>query len=546
MLYNKTFIQTVTRLVLAAFLYSFVAFEPLYGITTMGASAGATRTALDRQLDTLVLSARQGRISEGCYVSPESGVRSPESTTTGNSQLLRSPVSGLRSKNNRLVIFIQDLHCNPEVQKNINSILAFFDTKYGLNKIFVEGAPEGKTNLSLFTGIADQSIKDKTLDSLLNEGLLSGAVYYGAKNNKENIYGLENWGLYKENANRMSVLLSDKSGSSAVCSDLGTKLEKTLGLHGSSKLITANYKFNEASKSKERYNVFAKTAVKNDISLLQFPNLNRQVAISLLSRQIRFKKLPQDLQAFLKGIQEKTPYGVYKTIAEKLSDSSRDGEFYLNLQEVAYTYAPNLLFKYANVANFLEYVRLNYSVNPMALVEEEGRFKQAVLERNTRTLIDQELVFMQGMTDMLKGFAALGMTPTDYAFFKNHVEEYKITLMKYYGPEQTAEVRKLLDNKELYAYYDINLQRNEVFAKALLAVRSPEPVARRNGNGRGTDVNSGHRTPDSGPSVINEYTEVIKHLSEFTEIDAVVTGGFHVETAKAFKRSWCFIYNHNP
>ena len=38
-----------------------------------------------------------------------------------------------------------------------------------------------------------------------------------------------------------------------------------------------------------------------------------------------------------------------------------------------------------------------------------------------------------------------------------------------------------------------------------------------------------------GLSVINEYTEVIKHLSDFTEIDAVVTGGFHVETAKALK-----------
>jgi hypothetical protein len=65
-----SFIQTVARIVLAAFLYSFVAFEPLYGITTMGNDAKADATVqatLNEQLSKLVLSAHQGRISDGCY-----------------------------------------------------------------------------------------------------------------------------------------------------------------------------------------------------------------------------------------------------------------------------------------------------------------------------------------------------------------------------------------------------------------------------------------------------------------------------------------------
>ena len=44
-----------------------------------------------------------------------------------------------------------------------------------------------------------------------------------------------------------------------------------------------------------------------------------------------------------------------------------------------------------NVADFLEYVRLNYAINPMCLVEEESHFKQDVLNSNAKTLIDREL-----------------------------------------------------------------------------------------------------------------------------------------------------------
>ncbi len=501
MFQNNLYIKTVARIVLAAFLYSFVAFEPLYGLSAIGKDVQADATAravVDGQLAKLVLSARQGRISEGAYCG-----------------------------NKRLVIFVQDLHCNPEVQRNISDILSFFDTKYGLKNIFVEGSPEGKTDLSLFTGIADPAIKERTLESLLKEGLLSGAIYYGAKNNKENVCGLEQWGLYKENAARMARLLSAKSASSLECAKINAMLDETMGLRCSGSLRTADYNYRQAEKSKDRYELLARTARNNDISLLQFPNLRRQVNVSAVGGRIKFRKLPADLQAFLKGIQEKTPYGVYKTLADKLSDDSRDGEFYLNLQEVAYTYAPALLRQGSggqagNVANFLEYVRLNYSVNPMSLVDEEGRFKLAVLNHNARTLIDRELVFMQAMTEKLNGFVTLGMTPADYAWFREHAEEYKVTLMKYYGAARTAEVRRILSDKELYAYYDINLERNDVFAKNLIGDGREVPADEMN-------------SQILNLKTVSEYTEVIKHLAEFTRIDAVVTGGFHVETAKALK-----------
>ena len=111
---NGLFMKTVTRLVLTAFVYSFVIHEPLYAAIAIETSDSAC-VALNSQLDKLVLSARQGRIAEGSY-----------------------------QGSGRLVVFIQDLHCNPDVQRNISEILGLLDSRYGLSRIYVEAQRKNK------------------------------------------------------------------------------------------------------------------------------------------------------------------------------------------------------------------------------------------------------------------------------------------------------------------------------------------------------------------------------------------------------------------
>uniref|UniRef100_UPI0039B8F025 hypothetical protein n=1 Tax=Candidatus Ruminimicrobium bovinum TaxID=3242779 RepID=UPI0039B8F025 len=40
----------------------------------------------------------------------------------------------------RVIINIQDLHCHPQVQKNISNIIEMFDKKYGVTNVYLEGA----------------------------------------------------------------------------------------------------------------------------------------------------------------------------------------------------------------------------------------------------------------------------------------------------------------------------------------------------------------------------------------------------------------------
>jgi hypothetical protein len=76
-----------------------------------------------------------------------------------------------------IVINIQDLHCHAEVQKNIGDILGLLDKKFGLKKVYLEGA-SGQVDTGWLAGIKDREIRRQIVDSLLSQGKLTGAEYY--------------------------------------------------------------------------------------------------------------------------------------------------------------------------------------------------------------------------------------------------------------------------------------------------------------------------------------------------------------------------------
>ena len=88
---NKStlFFRGVAWFALTVFLYSFVAFEPAYGMAT---EARETKSVdqLAGKIDKFVLPYKIGRVIGGQYGGADSS---------------------------DLVVFVQDLHCHPEVQK---------------------------------------------------------------------------------------------------------------------------------------------------------------------------------------------------------------------------------------------------------------------------------------------------------------------------------------------------------------------------------------------------------------------------------------------
>jgi hypothetical protein len=69
----------------------------------------------------------------------------------------------------QLVINIQDLHCHPQVQRNISKILSVLDEKYGLKEVYVEGG-YGNISTSWLCNVKDKVFRKEILETLVDQG----------------------------------------------------------------------------------------------------------------------------------------------------------------------------------------------------------------------------------------------------------------------------------------------------------------------------------------------------------------------------------------
>ncbi|MFC1546220.1 protein kinase [bacterium] len=104
------------------------------------------------------------------------------------------------SNKNTNIILIEDLHCNPNVQRNISSIISSikntFQNQFSI--IGLEGTPNVEINTNFLGAIPVKKIKNKVVNYFVDRGYISGAELYMINNNPEHIhlFGLENSIVY--------------------------------------------------------------------------------------------------------------------------------------------------------------------------------------------------------------------------------------------------------------------------------------------------------------------------------------------------------------
>ena len=132
-------------------------------------------------------------------------------------------VNHLYQGDNRLVVHIQDLHCNYEVQMNIARIIHLLAEKHGLHLVSVEGTalPINTTKIRTFP---IKKIRTEVSDYFVRKGKLSGAEYYAAVGEHPVLLeGIESADLYARNKRSVEFILKDEG--QGYCYDLRDRLD---------------------------------------------------------------------------------------------------------------------------------------------------------------------------------------------------------------------------------------------------------------------------------------------------------------------------------
>ncbi|MCB4791059.1 MAG: 4-alpha-glucanotransferase [Elusimicrobia bacterium] len=538
MLSNKLHLKAISIVVLSFFTYSFVLQEPLLALTDLLANKKNAQK-LEDSISRFILPSGYGRIIDGNY-----------------------------NNSDTLVIYIQDLHCHAEAQKNISNIINLFDARYPLSKIFSEGAPEGKVDTHLLSSLPDKAIKKMVLNDLLSDGLLSGAEYYSVAKDRDILYGLENWEIYLSNLNRVRGILEKRGSYAGEITKLRYKVTGLKKKMLSKKIQELESYLNSSNARKDTgtyYLEMGKLCDKLGIAITGYPNLDVYIKLLRSNSGRDSKKLEKEFKQYYGMLKRIIPYSLYGVMMQKLNDPDRSDEFYLSLSEIAKTYTPNMSYAYPEINSFLKYKTLNYCFNPIYMLSEEKLLKKKILNSFSDRLLYKEILFLSDMSEILNDLLNLKITPDDLATFENNCAKYKVLLGKFFENSDTTGLTAMIDEENIHEFYKTNIQRDDIFYNNLLKnikneasgtppavplcgtfISDIPPLLTFIPRSRFAGGLSVRRGKDLNQSLKSNYATVLNHLKEFKEINVVVTGGFHSKITEFIKKGGISYLNIIP
>lgn len=360
--------------------------------------------------------------------------------------------SFINEKQDKLIVYIQDLHDNPSVQKNIAKIIDNLDKNYGVDKILVEGAPFSK----LDTGMIDVIREYDLSNLLLNDGMLTGTEYYLANYNKNiPVYGLENWDIYLSNIKRAVNISAEKEYNQKVFD----KFQKEI--------------YSKLKKSK-RLLPYADFDVTNPLLLgelkqpiLKYDALYNYIELSEQIREIDKNKIQKELEQCLKDLKNTLTFESYKKLISKLQQSDYY-EYYLQLSRQI---ADNneLSTKYHNLFQFLKYYLAQKNINKFSAINQKNQYFQDYLNSLKYEISKYDELLILKMTQLFKSFLNLHISEQEYIFFINNYDRY-IELIDKKNPGIQAKYDEIFDTNEIFEYHKINVERTKIFFENTFAV----------------------------------------------------------------------------
>jgi len=488
------FKKLIALLTVGCFFESFVAAPFLQALSTPQPNVVQFKAAIDQ----LIIPSTIGRITNGNYFGSDT-----------------------------VVVNVQDLHCNPEVQRNISSILGNLDEKYHLEKVFLEGG-YGDIDVSWLGKItAPGTVKKNIADILVDQGRLTGTEYYAFNNKRPALLkGIEDEQIHKANIQRLGKILNRKP----FYEEKVKLLDKDLAFLEAKYFTVRNRKFNQIV---ERYRLgkmpanrfykllgkYVETVNSNPdvfnnpftIAMGNYPNMQGYLELQKLNKELDYKRISRQLQVFVGLLKDKLPYSAYNYLLEKTGNFSQMDKLYVTLSLMTKEYNISLQKNFPDLRKFLDYVDKGQTVNPIELIKEEKKLIEEIRIAFSSDVSELEVSFAVDFYQYFKDYLFNQLAADDYAYFNEQVGKFKKIWGKYTYVDHLKAFEP--DFSLLNEYYKVNADRNQVFLKNML------PAGEQLGK---------HPTLQSGGREDN-IRQTVKCLDTASNVIVVVAGGFHTQ-----------------
>ena len=342
----------------------------------------------------------------------------------------------------KMVIHIQDAHCNFEAQSNINKMLDQLTKEHGVNVISVEGA-EGLVDTAWFKAFPDAEIRKEVATYFMKKGEITGAEYFSINSDyKGTIFGAETKDYYVKNLKAFTEVYPYKSiienyfiSTRTVASRLKLIVYPPNLSNLDAKITAFEEKQIELSEFAEY--LFA-TAKKNKIDLSAYPNLKKLIETLEYEQKIDFDIVDSERTKYIdllaKKLSKEEMTGLVTQSIQFKKGHIKAVNFYSFLRDLAKEHNIPMLQEYPNLFYYYIYTKIYDGIDNEGLFREIDQVERDLKNKMYTDDLQRKLDRYSELVEMFIDLANIELTNEDYDLFTEYSNEFSINdVITFYG-----------------------------------------------------------------------------------------------------------------
>ena len=334
----------------------------------------------------------------------------------------------------KVIVHIQDAHCNYEAQSNINKILDQVTKECGIDLISVEGA-EGIVDTAWFRAFPDAEIRKEVATYFMKKGEITGAEFFSIISDYSGtIFGAETKEYYIKNLKAFTETYPYKQALEKYFTDLSTVANRIKTLVYTPQLRDFDSKIRAFDNKDMELSDYAaymyKVASKNKVSLEEVPNFKKLLETLEYEKKIDFDIVDKERSEYIDKLSKQLKK---EEMADLVTQSIRFKkghikavDFYSYLRDLAKQQEIQLLQEYPNLFYYYIYTKLYDGIENEGLFKEidivERRVKEKLFTDDTQRVLDKHAATLDMYVDLVN----IELTNEDYDLFNQYTGEFTL------------------------------------------------------------------------------------------------------------------------
>ena len=335
-------------------------------------------------------------------------------------------------KEPKLIIHIQDAHCNYEAQSNIVKILENLNKNYSVSLISVEGA-DGVIDTSWFKAFPDDEVRKEVADYFMKKGEITGPEFLSITSDYNiKLFGAETRSFYIDNLNAFTASYPLKAETEKYLNGLKRALNKLKGFIYSDDLKLMDAKAVDYESKKLPFNDYVKflqsEAERAKINLRAYDNLFKLVNVLVYEKKIDFNVTDKERSVLIDELSKLIPKETLTELVNKSLEFKAgkitSADYYTYLRALSVKNDIDMGKTYPNLYNYIIYNSVYSKIENEKLFNDIKKVEIDIKEKLFTSDDQRTLEKLSRHIEILIGLVNIKLLNDDFEYFEKNKAEF--------------------------------------------------------------------------------------------------------------------------